>query len=331
MRTQWHCQTHDETQVGAARRFAATLAAELRFSETLAGKVAIIVTELGRNAVRHAGGGTLMIQPIERPTRKGIEIISVDRGPGMRDLEQCLRDGYSTAGTPGTGLGAVRRLATEFDVHSVESRGAVVLARVMTAPQPQEEWVNWGAVFTPAPGEKIPGDAWEIAEGNGNIVVTLADGLGHGISAASAAAAAMSAFRSDPFRTVPDLLGAMHTAMRGTRGAAAAVAHCTRSGSVSFGGVGNIGASLVRPGYRTRGLASFNGTLGIDARTIRELPYTWERNDVLVMHSDGIQGRWAPDDLSGLMTRHPGVIAAVLHRDYTRGHDDAAVVAVRWV
>src|ERR1700754_505775 len=134
MARQWHFPVDDDSQVGSARRFAATLAADARLDESLAGRLAIIITELGRNLVRHGGGGTLMIQRIPRPGRSGIEVIAVDRGIGMVDPTQCLRDGYSTGGTPGTGLGATRRLATEFDLYSIHKAGTVVLARVMSSP-----------------------------------------------------------------------------------------------------------------------------------------------------------------------------------------------------
>lgn len=329
MREQSHCEIRDDSQVGAARRFAANLSESVGLDETLAGRVSIIVTELGRNIVLHGKGGSLMLQAIRRPTRTGVEIIAVDSGPGMADPEQCLRDGYSTAGTPGTGLGGVRRLATEFDLHSAPDKGAVVLARVMTAPRPASEWNVWGAVCTPAPKEEATGDAWEIAERDDAISIALADGLGHGIFAAEAARAATAAFREKPFDGVSTVLTQMHERMRGTRGAAAAVASCSQSGAISFGGVGNIAASLISPVRRSRGLASYNGTLGVEARIIRELPYQWEQNDLLVMHSDGVQSRWSADNHPGLLARHPGVIAAVLHRDFLRGRDDATVVVVR--
>lgn len=324
-----HCQVHDDSEVGSARRTVANLASDMRLDETLAGRLSIIVTELGRNLVRHGGGGTLMIQQITRPTRAGFEVIAVDRGPGMADPEKCLRDGYSTGGTSGTGLGGVRRLATEFDLYSVAGGGTVVLARVMTAPAPDGEWTVWGAVNTPAPHEDESGDAWEITENGERIALTIVDGLGHGPLAAAAAAAATAAFRGRRFDSASAAMHDMHVATRGTRGAAAAVACCARQGAVSFCGVGNISASLHSAGERSRGLASHNGTLGIEARAIRDLPYEWRADDVLIMHSDGIQQRWSADKQPGLLSRHPAVIAAVLHRDFTRGRDDATVVVVR--
>jgi hypothetical protein len=177
--------------------------------------------------------------------------------------------------------------------------------------------------------EEATGDAWEICERDDSIAVAMADGLGHGVLAATAARAATSAFRAHPFDPVVRVLSHMHDQMRGTRGAAAAVAHCSQGGAISFGGVGNIGAALISPSQRSRGLASYNGTLGVEARIIRDLPYMWERDDMLVMHSDGIQSRWTADNQPGLLARHPAVIAAVLHRDFGRGRDDATIVVVR--
>src|SRR3954469_7596574 len=117
----------DASRVGEARRHCAQLAAECGLDEVVAGQLAIIVNELGNNLVRHATGGRLLVSG--RPERREVEVISVDKGPGIADIQRCLGDGYSTAGTPGTGLGAVRRLAREFDIHSAVPQGTIIVAR----------------------------------------------------------------------------------------------------------------------------------------------------------------------------------------------------------
>ena len=61
---------------------------------------------------------------------RGVEILALDKGPGIRDLERSLRDGYSTAGGAGTGLGAISRLSSEFDVYSPPGKGTALLARI---------------------------------------------------------------------------------------------------------------------------------------------------------------------------------------------------------
>ena len=117
-----------------------------------------------------------------------VELISLDRGPGIADLAACLTDGYSTGGTPGTGLGAVRRLADEFDIFSTAPGGTVILARIndsrtLNAGHGQAAAAavfTTGAVTLCAPGETVCGDAWSMVQGNGRMALLVADGLGHG-------------------------------------------------------------------------------------------------------------------------------------------------------
>ena len=113
----------DATQIGAARRLAVTAAGALGISEVEAGEVALVATELATNLVRHAGGGELLVRPLTRGGDAGLEIVALDRGPGMADVGEALRDGYSTAGTKGAGLGAVRRLSDRFEVVLDTGRG----------------------------------------------------------------------------------------------------------------------------------------------------------------------------------------------------------------
>src|SRR5688572_26788709 len=106
----------DPSTVGEARRVATRLGEQAGLNETDRGRAAIVASELATNLVRHARGGQLLLSAMSGPAAPGVEIISTDSGPGMTDVERCLRDGFSTGGTPGNGLGAVRRLSAEFDV-----------------------------------------------------------------------------------------------------------------------------------------------------------------------------------------------------------------------
>src|SRR5215208_4283743 len=117
----------DGSAIGNARRTAVTVAEGLGFSDTLTGKVALVVTELATNLVRHAGGGTLLVQT--GSLDGGLELVALDRGPGIANLDEALRDGYSTGGTNGAGLGAVARLTDQFEVFSTPGGGTIVLAR----------------------------------------------------------------------------------------------------------------------------------------------------------------------------------------------------------
>src|SRR5918911_1052793 len=116
-------------QAGEARRRAATMAAAAGFDQTTAGRLAIVVTECANNLWKHAGGGEIVISSSSAP-EPSIDVLALDRGPGMADVERCFQDGYSTAGSSGTGLGAIRRLSDLCDVYTRPGEGVALLARI---------------------------------------------------------------------------------------------------------------------------------------------------------------------------------------------------------
>jgi len=328
----------EESQVGEARRAAARVAADAGMDDVRRGEVAIVVTELANNLRKYGKDGRLILGVVPGP-EPAVQVLAVDKGPGMADPGRCMSDGFSTGGTTGTGLGAVRRIAAEFDLHSAAGAGTVVMARVSAVPpadrvRPAKPSV-WGAVSSPAPGEVVCGDVWRVAlKDDGGLTIMVADGLGHGLLAAEAANVAAAAFDAGDAAGPRDLLERAHGRLSGTRGAAVAVAAVgadTAGGRLlRYAGVGNIAGSLVAADGKTRGLASHNGTLGVIVRRFQEFEYPLDpAAGLLVMHSDGLQTRWSLAAHPGLAARHPAVVAAVLHRDHVRGRDDATVVVAR--
>jgi anti-sigma regulatory factor (Ser/Thr protein kinase) len=320
----------DATQIGEARRAARALAGRLGFDEIEAGKVALVVTEAVTNLVKHAGGGEVLLSVLERGGVAGIEVLVLDRGPGMSDLSWCLRDGASSAGTAGNGLGALARLAASFDIHTAPGAGSALVARLWARPPPgRPSALEVGAVCVPKPGQLVCGDAWAVEERAGRAVVLVVDGLGHGPDAASASLAAVRAFRDNAGLDPASLLRELHAALRPTRGAVAAVAMLDlAAGLVRFCGVGNV-AGAIRSGDASRSLVSHNGTLGHEARKFQEFVYPFPAGSLLVLHSDGLASQWRLDPASGLAARDPALVAGVLYRDFGRGRDDVTVVAAR--
>lgn len=320
----------DASQVGEARRAVVRIAQTAGLNETYRGEAALVVTELANNLAKYGKNGKLLLQPLVVSGNAVVEILSIDSGPGMDDVHRCLQDGFSTGGTPGTGLGAVRRTAGEFDLYSMPS-GTVVLARVGSkqrgaAPKPSA--FRWGAVSIAAPGETVCGDAWRILEQGDEIRVMIADGLGHGPLAGEAAELAAKTFEAGAFAGTDAFIQNAHRMMSGTRGAAVAagIGSAARQ-SLQFAGVGNI-AGVLRSPTEGRGLFSHNGTVGHQLRKVQQLEYPWPHGTQLVMHSDGLQSRWDLSRYPGLSLRHPAVIAAVLYRDFVRGRDDVTVLLV---
>lgn len=263
----------------------------------------------------------------------GIEILAIDRGPGMANVAQCLDDGYSSGGTAGNGLGAVQRLSTVFDIFSSCPGGTVVLSRIEADEDAHRSRgiFEWGIVNCPVPHETECGDSWRIAERPGELSLMIVDGLGHGPLAAEAAEIAAITFEEHTFGPTSEFFTVADRRMRGTRGAAMAVIQIDgRAKSVRFTGVGNIAANL-RPRHAMtgRGLVSHNGIVGGEMRKVQEFENECPEDALLVMHSDGLQGRWSLEKYSGLTYRHPATIAGVLYRDFNRGRDDVTVCVVR--
>ena len=320
----------DDSQIGEARRVAAAISSAAGLGSAEAGRVAIVVNELGSNVRKHAARGEIVVRELRMDSASGVELLAIDRGPGM-DLEKSLRDGHSTAGTRGEGLGAVRRLAHEFDAYSAK-HGTVVLARVW-AGEPPAVPVQSGAISVPVPGEQECGDSWELQQGGPLLRFMVVDGLGHGPLAARAATTAVASFNEPSTRRLPGpeaVLHALHAALRSTRGAAIAVAELDLvRRALRFGGIGNIGATLDGVSNKPRGLVSHNGIAGHEARRIQEFEVAWPSHAVLVVHSDGLAGHWKLDGYPGLHARHAAVIAGVLYRDFRRASDDATVLVVK--
>ncbi|HEV7731979.1 MAG TPA: ATP-binding protein [Candidatus Binatia bacterium] len=320
----------DQSAVGEARRDVRALAAAAALPDADGDRATLVASEIASNLAKHAVEGEMIARALHAEGRHGIEMLGVDRGPGIRDPATCLRDGYSTAGSSGTGLGAIRRLATAFDLWSLAGSGTIVLAQVWDTPAaPTPGGVVVGAVCTPYPGETACGDGWAMAPRTHGCLVAVVDGVGHGPIAADAATGALAILTARPAATPRDLLDDVHRALRGTRGAAMSVAELDLdAGVVRFAGIGNVAGAIVGPG-RHRAMVSHHGTLGHQVRVVQEFSYPWGADDLLLLSSDGLQTRWSIDRYPGLALRHPSVIAALLHRDFRRDRDDATVVVVR--
>lgn len=320
----------DSSQVAEARRAARREGAALGFGEEAVGRVAIIATELSTNILKHAGRGEIVIRPFADADGEGLEILALDDGPGMSDVARCLGDGYTTVGTRGTGLGAVRRLSQRFGVFSRPGQGTAILARCFDR---QGNGISAtavvGAVRAVCPGETISGDDFRVHHMRGATRILVADGSGHGPFAARAAEEAARILAEAPEDPLETVVGRIHRGLEPTRGAAIGLAEIEEgAGVVRFVGVGNIAGTL----YDSTGakkLVSMSGIAGHLSPRIREFRYPFSSPATLVLHSDGIGTRWDLGAYPGLLSAHPALAAGILYRDFRRDRDDATVVTVR--
>lgn len=318
----------DTSQIGSARRQAVRMAESIDLRATEVGTIAIVVTELATNLLRYAQDGRLLFRCSKQD---GFEAISIDRGPGL-DVNRCLQDGYSTGGSPGTGLGAVRRAAANFDIYSLPEQGTIVWARLAEPKLEASFEQRWqcAGISLPVPGEEECGDAWATQVDTQGFRVVVTDGLGHGHDAAVVSNQVIHEFRNStsPW-SAKAFLERTHVVLSGSRGAAVAAGCISHDGNqFTFAGIGNISASILSS-QSSKGLMSHNGTLGSRIRSVQAIEYEWPREGTLVLHTDGLTSRWSESAYPGVLTRHPAILAALLIRDFTRGRDDVTAVVIR--
>lgn len=324
----------DSSSVAVVRRAGNALARELQFDETLAGQLALLVTEAATNIIKHAGHGAILLRGLHHHHAghavSGIEVIAIDKGPGIANLHTQMEDGNSTTGTYGIGLGALKRLSHEFDVYTQSGQGTALWMVIWKDSQqaPKSDW-EVGAICLPIQGEEVCGDNWAIVACEGALTLMVVDGLGHGPEAALAANAAVTVAHQHANQLPSVIMQRAHVALQGTRGAAVAISRIDLDNSqLKFAGIGNISVCMFHADKR-RHLVSHNGIIGSNMRKLQEFSEPWEPDALLIAHSDGISTRWDMTNYPELQHCHSALIAAVIYRDFSRGRDDATIVVLR--
>ena len=316
----------DSSSVGEVRRTALLAAQRLGMDETRAGELALLATEASRNVVAHAGRGEVIVTGLKHDENALGRILALDRGPGIPDIAKALTDGYSTAGTPGGGLGAMKRMASEMEIYT-DRTGTIVLVEV--GKYPQIDGLRIAGMAVPYPGERVCGDAWTFHHSPERTLIMIVDGLGHGLAAAEAAQEAIATFHARVKFAPDEILSYVHDALKKTRGAVGAIAEIrTQERTISYAGIGNIAAVLLSPA-KSQSLISHNGTLGSTVSRIQAFHSEWISDSTLILNSDGLQTRWDLSNYAGLLSRHPAIIGGALLRDFRRQRDDASVVVIK--
>jgi anti-sigma regulatory factor (Ser/Thr protein kinase) len=349
----------DPSVPGAARRAAASLADRIGFSASRTAEIEVAASEVAMNLLRHAVEGAFLLRVVRMPGadpgggRPGgpspsvrvsggaaadfaaVEFVAVDAGPGMADIPAALRDGASSGGTLGVGMGAVIRFSDQLDVHSTPGRGTVMAVRFLPrggSGVAQPRAAVWAEGLTrPITGETVCGDAYAVRTAGDAAAVLVCDGLGHGELAARASIEAVRLFRNspeDPTDPAAALLR-IHRGISHTRGAAAAVAVLDPGANLlRFAGLGNINGAIVDDSRRTC-LSSRPGIVGHQARAFREVRHPFGPDSLVVLHSDGVSPRWDLADHPGVTAHGALVIATTILRDAGLRRDDASVVVAR--
>jgi anti-sigma regulatory factor (Ser/Thr protein kinase) len=320
-------RVEDPSAVAGCRAAAVAIAGQLEFPASRRDEVALAVTEAASNLQKHAKNGALMLRGAAGDDGTGIELVTIDAGPGMRDVRAAMRDGHSTAGSLGIGLGAIRRLASFCDLYSSGAgRGTALAARFGPAPGPESVLPRWAGLARPIAGEAECGDTFAAVQIDDVVTAVLCDGLGHGPLAAAASRAAVDAVLAEPAAEPAVLLERVHRRISHTRGGAIGIVQLTGQ-LARFAGLGNVAGWILADGGRT-GMASVPGIVGHQARAFRQFEYTVPAGAAVILHSDGLSSRWDALSLPGLAGRDPLLIAAVLLAEAGVHRDDAGILVV---
>jgi anti-sigma regulatory factor (Ser/Thr protein kinase) len=310
-----------------------TMAKAGGFSEQKVGEIDIIVAEMVSNLVKHAGGGQVLVKLVEEKGAQGIELISIDHGPGMTDITRMVADGVSTKNTLGQGLGAMKRLSEKFQVYSLKDWGTIILCRVFEKnlqdfTKPAKEETRY--IVLPKPGEEACGDGVACKSTATHIKLFLGDGLGHGPEAAIAIKVGIKAFENDRTNDPVDIIKQINEAARKTRGLVGMVAvFDIRQKQWNLCGVGNTMAR-VSSNEKSHTYMSYNGIIGLNVPNtlkVQEVPYA--AGQYVVLCSDGFKSKWDTIKYPVIHKYDPSILAAALLKDYARQTDDMSVAVCK--
>lgn len=331
--------------MGASRRAVHEYAESLGFTEKELAEIDIVVQELGTNAATYATQNSWLHYTTTIGRGAGLELFYWDAGPGIYNIDRAVRDGVSTSGSLGTGLGAIRRLMDQFDLYSTvrttsklslsaarrTNHGTAVLARKWKADVRPDafESSRIGVWSRPHPGEQMNGDAYLIKTYGARTLFAVIDGLGHGQGARQAAETALDSLTEWAGEPLEEVFTAVHDVLRSTRGAVMGAAILdSASEELHYAGVGNISVRLFNAPERVTPIPA-NGTLGARMGRVRVWKQKWSEESMLVMASDGLSEAWDIRAYPSLLERNPQLLAGILMRDYSRPNDDATVLIAK--
>lgn len=319
----------DRSYLAILKKEVHALAIKVGFKDSPLAEIDLIVAEVTSNLLKHARGGELLVKAVEMHKTPGIEIIGIDNGPGMAEIQAMLKDGISTKGTLGHGLGSIQRFSDTFQLYSQPNWGSILLARKFLKPLPAKavEKVETRYINVPKPNETVSGDgifSYLTPEYYKTIAL---DGLGHGPDAQAATQKAIFEFKNCPLTDAVDIIRHLHPLIKRTRGAVGSVGvFSLNEKKWNICGVGNI-STRVYNGMLLKNYMPYNGIIGLTtpgsmkANIVEHHP-----GQLLLMASDGMRTRWEINKYPGILKYDLSILAAALYKDHGRKTDDMSIV-----
>lgn len=311
-----------------------SVAQRIGFPDVQRENMALVAAEMVSNQVKYAGSkGQIQIWQQPGPV---LDILALDYGPGITNLQQAQEDGYSSSRTLGKGLGSIQRLADEVAIYTqtangphVKWNGTAVLARFRLGREPRKpsaDPVEVGLFSRALADDRFNGDRIYLKRDGETLRWLHLDGLGHGENAQNTTAdLADHLLDKDPATA----LAAVDQHLRGTRGAVAIIGETMSStGELQLLGVGDMHA-VIHNRDRLHKISFAPGVLGQEHKSPTPFRETFEHRVVVLTASDGIRRSWDEASFPGLFNQPPQLIAYVLGNIMGRISDDQSLCVVR--
>ncbi len=325
--------------IHAARRAARTLALAIGFGAVPGDEIALVVSELASNLVKHAGGGTILLIPLSDAGRAGIQVEAHDHGPGIRDIKQALADGSSTAGSLGYGLGTVNRLMDDLEIVAPSQpphQGTHIVCKRFVrvqAPTSLPGLLDVGAATRPHPLMAENGDSFILKRWGTSTLIGVIDGLGHGQFAHRASQTARQYVETHYDQPLDAIFLGTNRACYATRGVVMTLVRfdwMSQPSPITFRlcGIGNVEVRVIGKSEPFNFVIK-RGIVGLNAPTPVVTEHRWATNYRLVLYSDGISSRWNWEDFPELAGVSAQTAAQRLLQRLARDTDDATIVVVQ--
>jgi len=332
---------NNDWDIGHTRRYVVEESKKLGFNSTELGEISIVINELCTNFIKHeAVEGTLIFKTLIETDKIGIEIIAQDKGPGIQDVDEVIKNGVSSKGTMGGGVGAIKRLMDSFEIYSnyssLESKhpdlapiGTMIIIKkwIHNNLKLKENDIKFSILSRPHPGLGVNGDYYYIKKLKDRYIFAVIDGLGHGAEANLASKLVSEIINENTHKAIEDIFISVNNGILATRGAVAGIILIdTDKKEFQYSAVGNIEFRYILNGTTQR-LICTNGILGTYySNGIRVHKKIYEKGTVITMCTDGIMNKWDFTSYLDIDLTNPSVFANSILKDFGKDNDDATIL-----
>ncbi|MDM8514829.1 ATP-binding protein/SpoIIE family protein phosphatase [Desulfobacterales bacterium HSG16] len=318
---------NNETDVIKARLLGKKIAFATGFGEIGVAEIEIVISELGTNIIKHAGGrGSMLFQSVKDGYVRGIEITARDQGAGMDNVEAMIKDGISSTNTLGIGLSGVKRLMDELEFKTGKGRGTVIRSKKWIKTDYKSK-KHCSVLSKPKLGETVSGDDYFFKHLPSYVIFSVIDALGHGFHAHQVAKHALNILENNFQDSLLSIIKRCHEGLKGSRGAAMSIGMIDfKTNNFQHVSIGNVETRVYGTPSPIKPVCT-NGTMGLIMENARINVYPYSKNSCIVMFSDGISNKFEIEQ--GLLRKSPQEISNYIFTGYAKNYDDATVLVVK--